>query len=570
LSLRATRRSLIAAITVGASLAIASSASAIPVPIGSSSDAAYSGTGTPTSVYSLYNEAANGLISAQNLIVGANALSQAPFDYGSPVDTNFTTKFTQPSDLDAQKTIVSEIATDISTAANNSQMEMAVCVFDVYPKQTSDTNVGDAFGQCTANGSQYLAAAVAAYTPATTSSTIQNGVATAAAAYPDLDALVTQLKSASGTLYSMDTSGVNVSSSGTVVSTADPFEYDIKLSAPSGGYIIPSAFSLTFPAGLSVNTSLVSDEVNAAANGTTASDIAAVEANPSGTSIGTVTLTSPVADNFGGTNNQFVGKIYVVTTGATSGQGSATQPYLELWFTSGIYDMGSFPNSLAFPLTLTFGEATVAGLGQEPLPINSLEVNFPAATSPAKTSSCTTLGTAGATATDAISNLALEFGDTTDGLTSPTGTASALTLAATPTAVTNQCTATVTTVKNTLSASMSGLTGGTPKLSFKVGTTGAAFGTVTVGLPSGLKFAKSTAKKLAKEVSGSKIKSVKIAGGKLVITLKSKVKSETIKTKKGLINESAALIKKIKKHKTKKLNLSVKAGTFTVKASVKA
>ena len=30
------------------------------------------------------------------------------------------------------------------------------------------------------------------------------------------------------------------------------------------------------------------------------------------------------------------------------------------------------------------------------------------------------------------------------------------------------------------------------------------------------------------------------------------------------------LIKKIKKHKTKTLNLSVKAGTFTVKGSVKA
>jgi hypothetical protein len=563
LSLRATRRSLIAAITVGASLAIASSASAIPIPIGSSSDAAYSGTGTPTSVYSLYNEAADGLISAQNLIVGANALSQAPFNYGSPVDTNFTTKFTKPSDLDAQKTYVSEIATDVSTAANNSQMEMAVCVFDVYPKQTSDTSVQDAVMACTTNGSPYLAAAVAAYAPATTSGTVQNGVATAAAAYPDLDSLVTQLGSASGTLYSMDTSGVNVSSSGTVVSTADPFEYDIKLSAPSGGYIIPSAFSLTFPAGLSVNTSLVSDEVNAAANGTTASDIAAVEANPSGTSIGTVTLTSPVADNFGGTNNQFVGKIYVVTTGATSGQGSATQPYLELWFTSGIYDMGSFPNSLAFPLTLTFGEATVAGLGQEPLPINSLELNFPAATSPAKTSSCTTLGTAGGTATDAIANLALEFGDNTDGLTSLTGTTSALTLAATPTVVTNKC------ITSAVTGSMSGLTGAHPTLKLKM-TAATAFGTVKIGLPKGLKFVKAKAKKLAKEVSGAKIKSVKISGGSLVITLKSKVTSETITTKKPLISETASLMKSIKKKKTKKLSVAVHAGNTSLKASIKA
>jgi hypothetical protein len=568
LSLRATRRSLIAALTVGASLAVASSASAIPIPIGSSTDAAYSGTGTPTSVYSLYNEAATGLIQAQNLIVGANALSQAPFNYGSPVDTSFTTKFTQPSDLDAQKTYVSEIATDVSTAANNSQMEMAVCVFDVYPKQTSDTSVSDAFGACTAASSPYLAAAVAAYAPATTSGTVQNGVATAAAAYPDLDSLVTQLKSAAGTLESMDTSGINVSSSGTVTSTSDPFEYDIKLSAPSGSYIIPSGFSLTFPAGLSVNTALVADEVNAAANGTTAADIAAVEANPpsASTSIGTVTVTSPIADNFGGSNNQLVGKVYVVTTGASSGQGSATQPYLELWLGAGIYDMGSFPSSLSFPLTLNFGEAQVLGLGQEPIPLNSIELNFPAATSPAKTTSCTTLGTAGATATDAIANLALEFGDTTDGLTSLTGTASALTLTTTPTVVTNDC---PPAIKNAATGSMSGLTGAHPTLKVKV-TAATAFGTVKIGLPKGLKFVKTTAKKLAKEVSGAKIKSVKISGGSLVITLKSKVTSETITTKKSLISETASLMKSIKKKKTKKLSVAVHAGSISLKASIKA
>jgi hypothetical protein len=537
-------------------LAIASSASAIPVPIGSSSDAAYSGTGTPTSVYSLYNAASNGLIQAQNLIVGANGV--ASVNHTTPVDTNFTTDFTSSSQLTT--TNVTEIATDISTSANAANLEYALCI---GTEEGQGASQAAAFAAC----DTYPAAPPSAYVTAFTG-TIQPEVAAAAANWPQLSQLVGFLGSASGVMQSADSA--SVSSSGTVVSTTDPFAYDIKLSAPSGGYIVPSAFSLTFPAGLSVNTELVADEVNAAANGTTPSDIAGIEANPSGTSIGTVTLTSPLADEFGGSNNQFVGKIYVVTTGASSGQGSATQPYLELWFTSGIYDIGSFPNSLAFPLTLNFGEATVAGLGQEPLPINSLELNFPAATSPAKTSSCTTLGTAGGTATDEIAGLAYEFGDTNDGVSSASGTPAAVTLAATPTAVTDQCTATVTKVTNTLSASMSGLTGGTPTLSLKVGTTGTAFGTVTVGLPSGLKFAKSTAKKLAKEVSGSKIKSVKIAGGKLVITLKSKVKSETLKTKKGLINESAALIKKIKKHKTKKLNLSVKAGTFTVKASVKA
>jgi len=562
LSLRATRRSLIAALTVGASLAVASSASAIPVPIGSSSDAAYSGTGTPTSVYSLYNAATNvALVPAAGLIQLTNAVEG--YQSQAPVDSSFPTTAVTASNLTSS--IVTEIATDIAAPANASDLELGACVSGFLTAESLPANQTNIM-----TGTAYCQGTPSAMTAATTEFTgsVQPGVASAAAVWPQLSQLVGFLGSASGVMQSADSA--SISSSGTVVSTADPFAYDIKLSAPAGGYIVPSAFSLTFPAGLSVNTALVADEVNAAANGTTTAEIAAVEANPpsASTSIGTVTLTSPLADEFGGSNNQFVGKIYVVTTGATSGQGSATQPYLELWFTSGIYDMGSFPSSLAFPLTLNFGEATVAGLGPEPLPINSLELNFPAATSPAKTTSCTTLGTAGGTATDEIAGLAYEFGDTTDGVSSPTGTPAAVTLPATPTTVTNQCTATVTTVKNTLSASMSGLTGGTPTMSFKVGTTGTAFGTVTVGLPSGLKFAKS--KKLAKEVSGSKIKSVKIAGGKLVITLKSKVKSETIKTKKGLIDESAALIKKIKKHKTKKLNLSVKAGTFTVKASVKA
>jgi hypothetical protein len=198
--------------------------------------------------------------------------------------------------------------------------------------------------------------------------------------------------------------------------------------------------------------------------------------------------------------------------------------------------------------------------------LNSIELNFPAATSPAKTTSCTTLGTAGATATDAIANLALEFGDTTDGLTSLTGTASALTLAATPTVVTNDC---PPAIKNAATGSMSGLTGAHPTLKVKV-TAATAFGTVKIGLPKGLKFVKATAKKLAKEVSGAKIKSVKISGGSLVITLKSKVTSETITTKKPLISETASLMKSIKKKKTKKLSVAVHAGNTSLKASIKA
>lgn len=559
------RRSLIAAVAVGGTLALASSASAIQVPIGSSTDQPYSGSGTPTSVYSLYNAASSGLVQAEDLIVLTNGILVG--ESQSPVDANFTTAFTSASDLTSSN--VAEIATDIAASGNTTNLEFGTCVSGYLTANSlppTNTNVMAGASYCQSTPAA-LSAAATEFT-----GTIQPGVAQAAANWPSLSQLVSFLSPITGSVLNSADSAT-VSSSATVTSLTSPFAYDIKLSAPTGGYVLPSAFSLSFPAGLSVNTALVSDEVNAASN------TAAVELNPSGTAIGTVTLTSPLANEFGGSGGQLVGKIYVVQTGQSSGQGSVTQPYLELWFPAGgtpIYLLGAFPGSLAFPLKLSFngpsgaaGEVFVSVLNAwEPLPLSSLELSFPAATSPVKTSSCSSIPTVGATATDAIANLALEFGDQNDGLTSPTGTPSAVTLAATPTAVTDSC-VTVAAVKSTATGSASGLTGGHPTFTIKVKTKN-AFGTVTVGLPGGLKFVKS--KKLAKEVSasGAKVKSVKIAGGKLVVTLKSKVKSVTLKTKKGLVSESAALIKSIKKHKTKKLVLRVKAGSTSLKATVKA
>ncbi len=513
--------------------------------MGSASDAPYSGTGTPTSVYSLYNGASSGLIQAQNLIVGANGVAAAN---STPlVDSSFTTNFTAASQLTSAN--VTEIATDISTSANAFDLEVALCVANAEAGGASQST---AFGECDT---------VPPPTPAVTefTGTIQPEVASAASSWPQLHDLIGNLGSVTG-LNSVDTA--TITSSGTVTAANQPIAYNITETAASGGYMLPSAFTFTFPGGLSVNTALVGAEVNAAANGTTPAAIAAVEANPSGTPIGTVTLTSPLADSYGGSNNQLAGKIYVVQTGATSGQGSVTQPYLELWFGPYIYTLGAFPGSLSFPLTIQFGEAATP-LGAEPLPTTSLALSFPAATSPVKSASCTTLGTVTGTATDSLANLAYEFGDTSDGVSSTAGTAQPVNLAASATAVTNKC------VKPAATGSAGGLTNGHPTLTLKAKTT-VSFGTVTVGLPGGLKFVKS--KKLAKEVSatGAKVKSVKIAGGKLVITLKSKVTSVTVKTKKGAVSESAALIKSIKKHKTKKLNVSVKAGNTSLKASIKA
>ncbi len=84
------RRSLIAVTAVGGTLALAASASAIPVPIGNSTDAPYSGSGTPTSVFSLYNQADQCRPSSQPqvLIQLTNAVD---VDQSlTPVDASFT------------------------------------------------------------------------------------------------------------------------------------------------------------------------------------------------------------------------------------------------------------------------------------------------------------------------------------------------------------------------------------------------------------------------------------------------------------------------------------------------
>jgi hypothetical protein len=562
LSLRATRRSWIAALTVGASLAVAGSASAIPVPIGSSGDPAYSGTGTPTSVYSLYNAASHGLVGGEDLIYAANKLSEA--QSGPPIDPNFdTAAWNDTNYSDLTSTTVPEIATDIANSSLTSDFELVICIQLDQAANPSDTTM-DAINECQTSGNPYMPQAVATFTAD------QPLIASAAASWPDLSQLVGFLTGAAGVMQSSDSA--TITSSGTVTSLTDPVAYNISLNAPTGGYVVPSAFSLTFPAGLAVNTALVADEVNASSN------TAAVELNPgtSATSIGTVTLTSPLADEFGGANNQLTGNVYVVQTGQSSGQGSATQPYLELWFPAGghpIYDLGSFPSSLSFPLTLNFGEAFVSLLNkQEPLPLNSVALSFPAATSPVKTTDCTTLGTATGSITDSIASLAYEFGDKTDGATSAsTTTPTAVNVAGSATTVTNQCVATVATppAKPAAIATASGLNKGTPTIKVKV-TSGTAFKSLTIGLPKGLSFAKLSAKKLAKAVSGAKIKSVRRSGSKLMITLKSAVKSETIQTKKGLVNESSGLIKSIKKHETKKLSLSIKVLSSNLKASFKA
>ena len=92
-------------------------------------------------------------------------------------------------------------------------------------------------------------------------------------------------------------------------------------------------------------------------------------------------------------------------------------------------------------------------------------MNFPAATSPVKSASCTTLGTAGGTATDAIANLAYEFGDANDGVSSASGTAAAVDAGGDPRRPSR-----IKCVKTAATGSAGGLTSGHPTLTLKVKT----------------------------------------------------------------------------------------------------
>jgi hypothetical protein len=109
------------------------------------------------------------------------------------------------------------------------------------------------------------------------------------------------------------------------------------------------------------------------------------------------------------------------------------------------------------------------------------------------------------------------------------------------------------------SASLSGLAAGKAHLGFKLtaGANGAPKLTgVTVKAPAGTSFVKA---KLAKavHVSGAKVKSVSLSGGKLVIKLRSAVSGFSVKVDPAGLKVSKSLRTKVKKHETKTLKLSV-------------
>lgn len=478
---------------VGGSLAVASSASAVAIPWGSSSNAPYSGSGAPSSVYSLLNG-------------GYAGLNRADAALNEVHDTNPNVPAATSFPPETGTGALSEVQA-LSIAAD-----------------FSGTTVSDGSKSEAPSSALYSTALKAAL--GSSYATESAAVVSAGESWDQLSSLISELSPFPGTLYSLD-SGVTISSKATVTGVGKPTPYSIT-AATSGsaaaGYVLPHGFTMTFPNDFSVNTALAGAELQPTQ-----------EADPTGQSIGTVTLTSPVASEFGGTGTTLTGKVYVVNA-----NNSITQPDLELSFGNGIYELGTFPSTLTFPLTLTFGEASVFG-ASDPIPFSSINIAFPASTSPVKALNCSNLGSVGGTGTDEVAALAAEFGDTSDGGT--------VNFASTKTAVTDLCAPTGAVkfaVKRTgpsFSVTLKG-NGGTP------------FTSATISLPSGVSAKGLKTKDL--KVTGAKLKSVR-GGSKVTVNFKSKTKRATIEFVKGL-KISSKLVKSIARHKTKSLTVK-----FTVK-----
>ncbi|HWE59606.1 MAG TPA: hypothetical protein VG228_07920 [Solirubrobacteraceae bacterium] len=505
-----------AAFAVGGSLAIAATASAASIPLGPSND---------TSTASL-----NGLLNNSYVgLEGADYTLNALGDTAVPC----TPSGTPP----ACTGFPPETGTGALTAAQAQQIAAD------FTGQTINGTAPDAH---TPTWSTEASGADPNY------STDAPKVAGAGTSWASLNSLITLDQTDPtdfpGGLYTVD-GDVSVSSSATVTAIGKPVAYTTTFGvsgAAANGFVIPAGFTLEFPNNFTINAALVGDEIQASQ-----------EANPpSANAVGTATVTSPeiaaLVPGSKGVDN--TAQVFVVATS------SLTQPDFEVYLGQSDYILGTI-TGVTFPLTVTFGEPVVAGVAT-PLPVSSVSMTFPAATSPLQATSCTDLGTLTGTMTDSLTTLASTyFGDSTD--------SGALNMTATPTTVTDACTAaTPPPVKSTATGVMHGLTSGHPTLTLKI-KTATAFRTVTIGLPHGLSFVKASKKILAKEISG-KAKSIRIVGGKLVVALRSSVKSATITTKKGLIAETSALIKSIKKKKTKTLKISVHAGSTALTATVKA
>jgi hypothetical protein len=227
-------------------------------------------------------------------------------------------------------------------------------------------------------------------------------------------------------------------------------------------------------------------------------------------------------------------------------------------------------SGLSFPSTVTFGEPYIFAAGsttqdQYPLPLSSLTVTFPAATSPFKVDSCSAITQPAATVTDVASPFASDFGDYSDGFNGSTGTAGPVSIPSSKTVVTDDC-----PKLSAYGGSAKGISTGKPALGYTLRST-QPFSTFTTALPGGFRFSKFTAKDV--KVSGTTgtgsssaavtIESLSASGGKLSITLSGPTKKVSVKLAGGITESKSA-----RKDKTVTLRLSVVGGSISLKIKV--
>jgi hypothetical protein len=108
-----------------------------------------------------------------------------------------------------------------------------------------------------------------------------------------------------------------------------------------------------------------------------------------------------------------------------------------------------------------------------------------------------------------------------------------------------------------VSGSLSGLARGVPALRFRLaaGANAAKLRSVKVTLPSGLKVVKRRVVKVT--VFGARPKSLRLAGGRVTVTLRSASRAFTVRLSGPGVGESARLRNAVKRHRVKKLRLVV-------------
>jgi hypothetical protein len=496
-SFSAVRRSAIVAtsvLAIGGTLAIAASASAQPL------DSAV--TGGITSA----NAVLNGTATSPAALVAASGLTAFGYDVLDGINA------AEPGAVPGLTGFTAGTALTTVTPAQAAQVQAAYDTLNTAADASYQSDVATAWDHAATTAS------LAAYTTIpeidaaidTAAGGIKTAVAAATAALPTLHSLTTlagdDLADYPNGLFSVD-SDLSLSSSAAVSEPLSQSAFSTTLSvtdAAAGGYVIPSAFVIDFPSGVTVTPKDYKLEIQPTQE----------SAPPANDSIGTFVVDSPAASTYGlnvaGTANKVAGNLYLVAN-ETPINGVATplvtDPSLELYLGNSLYILGAFPASLTYPAPLTFGEVYDAGTALDPLPFSSVTLSFPAVTSPVNTESCTTFGSpvignaVTGTATDSADSVAYGAGDTSDGYTPAipaSGSTAAVAavnapvaLAGSSTVVTDECAASakgaikLSKVKKATKGKKAKIPTGTLSLTIK-GNGGTKFTAATITLPAGL------------------------------------------------------------------------------------